>query len=882
MSVESRCPDCGADLPTGMTEGLCPKCLMAAALDSSAEEQAVGNAYAPTTPMPADSPAGFTPPAVALLAEHFPQLEILELLGHGGMGAVYKARQTKLDRMVALKIIRPESADDPAFAERFMREARTLARLSHPNIVGIHDFGEVRVARDPQSPAKGGESRPLYFFIMEYVDGANLREWIESGELLPDEALAIVAQVCESLQYAHDEGVVHRDIKPENILLDSKGRVKIADFGLAKLAVRTPEDFTLTATHQVMGTPRYMAPEQMAGSRHVDQRADIYSLGVVLYEMLTGTVPLGHFEPPSKGSSLDPRLDGIVLQCLASDPDRRYQEVSELAHDIWQLGRESHGGHPTRVEWPGPSTLLGNAADWFIKDGVRGGGIARGLTHPSAPAIAAILLCLAGIANVFSVWYVATEYIGDVDAPADSPPSDYTGEVPGPKRGYQSPYGAAHASICFAFALVLFAIWTPTSIPRWRPWSLLSIGMLLASIAVRAIMVYRPYSHLPQQDLWDDGCLVGFGIGIALLVAGAWDLRLWLSGPSLPKRRPRRPFGRSADSASSLPAKPSSTLSGGRDWVTLTREQIERDQLPDLCIVCGAETHDRLSKEFGFQAQWAQILTVIGMIFGFFPGLIVAAFTEQRQRIACPVCPAHKNHWSKFVWFASLGWLLCVPFGLAGLLVARLSFHNVFGPSWYAVPCIIVGILVGLIVYGVMLARMAGRRPSIETMSATEVRLRPVSAAFARAAEDGGRESDSSKPTTEADSGEASVPDDIDMIAVKAEVDGPALVMCFTGILMLLGNLVAVGVYLSISDIDQFFWIPIPGLLVGGAMLTGGLSLRKLQSYGWAQLGAVAGLLPVNPGWLLSGPIGAWLLNYILNKDTVRQAFVQGARSRHR
>src|SRR5690606_37057643 len=160
----------------------------------------------------------------------------------------------------------------------------------------------------------------LYYFVMEYVDGVNLRELLTEGALPAAQALAIVPQVCDALQYAHEEGVVHRDIKPENILLDSRGRVKIADFGLATLAAPTGQDFTLTATHQVMGTPRYMAPEQMAGSRAVDHRADIYSLGVVFYEMLTGQVPAGHFEPPSRHAAVDTRLDEIVLRALARDP----------------------------------------------------------------------------------------------------------------------------------------------------------------------------------------------------------------------------------------------------------------------------------------------------------------------------------------------------------------------------------------------------------------------------------------------------------------------------------------------------------------------------------------------------------------------------------
>ncbi|MGI9474555.1 MAG: serine/threonine-protein kinase, partial [Rubripirellula sp.] len=238
-------------------------------------------------------------PDPASLASHFPDLEIGELLGQGGMGAVYRARQTKLDRHVALKIIRPESAEDPSFTERFNREARTLARLNHPNIVAVYDFGEVTVVGDD------GGQRILYYFLMECVDGANLRQLLQAGELNAGRALSIVSQICDALQFAHDEGIVHRDIKPENILVDTRGRLKIADFGLAKLLSEDATDYTLTGTHQVMGTPRYMAPEQMEGARAVDHRADIYSLGVVFYEMLTGELPLGRFDPPSKRSAVD-------------------------------------------------------------------------------------------------------------------------------------------------------------------------------------------------------------------------------------------------------------------------------------------------------------------------------------------------------------------------------------------------------------------------------------------------------------------------------------------------------------------------------------------------------------------------------------------------
>ena len=325
MTEAKTCPKCGAEVPANGPAGICPKCLMQAGLEES-RASAGGSGYEATA-----SSGRFAPVEPQILAPYFPDLEILELLGHGGMGAVYKSRQTKLDRLVALKIIRPESADDPAFAARFQREARTLARLNHPNIVAVYDFGEVAFAGSEDEDAP---PRTVYYFLMEYVDGANLRQVIQGGGLEPQQALSIVPAICEALQYAHDEGVVHRDIKPENILLDQRGRVKIADFGLARLASGSERDFTLTDTDQVMGTPRYMAPEQMEGAHDVDHRADIYSLGVVFYEMLTGQTPAGHFDPPSKKVQIDVRIDDVVLRSMAREPERRYQQVSQIKTDV--------------------------------------------------------------------------------------------------------------------------------------------------------------------------------------------------------------------------------------------------------------------------------------------------------------------------------------------------------------------------------------------------------------------------------------------------------------------------------------------------------------------------------------------------------------------
>jgi predicted Ser/Thr protein kinase len=253
------------------------------------------------------------------LAGQFPQLDNFEHLGRGGMGVVYKARQRQLNRLVAVKILPPSVGDDPAFAERFTREAQALAQLNHPNIVQVYDFGR---------------TEEFFYFVMEYVDGVNLRALIRDGKLKPEEALKIVPQICEALQFAHDEGIVHRDIKPENILIDKKGRVKIADFGLAKLLGRAPEELSLTGTGQLMGTLGYMAPEQLQQAHTVDHRADIYSLGVVFYEMLTSQLPIGRFEPPSKKVQVDVRLDQVVLRALENEPDRRYQHASEIKSDV--------------------------------------------------------------------------------------------------------------------------------------------------------------------------------------------------------------------------------------------------------------------------------------------------------------------------------------------------------------------------------------------------------------------------------------------------------------------------------------------------------------------------------------------------------------------
>ncbi|MGA3267849.1 MAG: protein kinase [Verrucomicrobiota bacterium] len=354
MSNESapKCPQCGAPLPEHAPAGLCPACLMALNLKTE-------------TVFTDDTPAAEPPLPPEQIAPHFPQLEILECLGRGGMGVVYKARQKTLNRLVALKLLAPERVRDAKFAERFAREAQALAALNHPNIVTIYDFGQA-----------GG----FYYLLMEFVDGVNLRQLLRARKFTPEEALAIVPPLCDALQFAHDRGIIHRDIKPENLLLDKAGRVKVADFGIAKLVDAEPfgvppsggpdrlkpELPTLTDAGKVMGTPSYSAPEQKTDPQRVDSRADIYSLGVVFYEMLTGELPGKRIEPPSKKVQIDVRLDEVVLRALEQKPELRYQQASEVKTMVETIAATGSAASPTAA--PG---LVEPEAEKFARDIIR-------------------------------------------------------------------------------------------------------------------------------------------------------------------------------------------------------------------------------------------------------------------------------------------------------------------------------------------------------------------------------------------------------------------------------------------------------------------------------------------------------------------------------
>ncbi len=293
-----------------------------------------GAAGSPESPQP-DLAGELLPPG-SLLGQY--RLE--EVIGEGGMGRIYRATHLHLDRVLAIKVLAPRLSKDAALVQRFQREARALARLSHPHIVSIHDMGSQ------------GE---VHYFVMEYVEGVNLRQLMATGEVTPQRALALVARICDALHYAHDCGIVHRDIKPENILIDKAGQPRVADFGLAKVLRGDAAPANLTGTNVVLGTYNYMAPEQKRSAK-VDHRADIYAVGVVLYELLTGKLPAGHFPPPSRSAQVDATVDQLVLKALQAEPEQRYQSAHDLGSDI---DSALHGQQRTDAT---PTQRLGTAA----------------------------------------------------------------------------------------------------------------------------------------------------------------------------------------------------------------------------------------------------------------------------------------------------------------------------------------------------------------------------------------------------------------------------------------------------------------------------------------------------------------------------------------
>ncbi len=304
-------------------------------------EQPAGKAAGKADPPKAARPQQTAPGGQEL---KIPGFELFEVIGKGGMGKVYRARQQSLDRVVAIKVLNEDLAKHKSFIKRFEKETASLAAMSHPNISAIIDRGNV-----------GG----IYYFVMEYIDGPSMRQQINRGHMELAECLDLFTTLCKAVAHAHQRGVIHRDLKPENVLFTTDGVLKVVDFGLANIL--DPERrWEMTRTKVSMGTVNYMAPEQRRDAKHVDHLADVYSLGVMLYELLAGELPLGRFEPPSKfRSEVDPRLDRLVLKMLDFEPERRPQKLELVVATLASLGQpapkaEQAPPEPAQPEEQGP------------------------------------------------------------------------------------------------------------------------------------------------------------------------------------------------------------------------------------------------------------------------------------------------------------------------------------------------------------------------------------------------------------------------------------------------------------------------------------------------------------------------------------------------
>lgn len=270
--------------------------------------------------------------------------ELIDVIGQGGIAEIYKARQKSLDRTVAIKMIFPEWMKDPEIVHRFHREAITIAGLNHPNIVHVIDKGEV-----------GGR----YYFVMEYVDGTSFKEILYDGKIPIREKLEIMIGTLKGLDYAHKNGVIHRDIKPANILIDKNRNALLADFGIAQILHKS--DYEHTRPDIVMGTLAYMSPEQRESSSRIDHTSDIYAVGVMIYEILTGKRPAGRFQLPSElNPKLPKRFDALVSRCLDENPSGRYQSAGALKDDLLNILMGSGPGSATfKKEMAGVEALIG-------------------------------------------------------------------------------------------------------------------------------------------------------------------------------------------------------------------------------------------------------------------------------------------------------------------------------------------------------------------------------------------------------------------------------------------------------------------------------------------------------------------------------------------
>jgi tRNA A-37 threonylcarbamoyl transferase component Bud32 len=481
MTAARFCPQCGKPLSSDAPQGLCAECLLKAALPGqSAVESSATGLYGPSS-------ATAIAPEAGVRLKYFGDYELLEEVARGGMGVVWKVRQTSLNRDVALKMIRAGALASPEEVQRFLREAEAAANLQHPNIVAIHEVGE-----------HGGQ----HYFSMDYVAGRDLGAIVKDGPLPAWRAARYVKIIAEAIHFAHQRGTLHRDLKPQNVLIDAADQPRITDFGLAKIM---KDDGRLTQSGVVMGSPSYMPPEQAAG-RHGDigPASDVYSLGAMLYELLTGRPPFRaatalatlrdvmEAEPAAPRrllGTIPPDLETICLKCLEKAPAARYPTARALAEELDRFLK----GEPIQAR---PASAVRKTVSWARR-------------HPGALAALAALVMVALALGVF--------YLFEENAFLRAQQADPTlARVP----------GSRHESLEF---------WTAFSIFPMAAGVFLSLYVLLRSrglslrTATSSAMQNRPLQPLDERTrrVATGAGLILVGCGVMLLMitiqAKVWE-----------------------------------------------------------------------------------------------------------------------------------------------------------------------------------------------------------------------------------------------------------------------------------------------------------------------------------------------------------------------
>ncbi|NNC88209.1 MAG: protein kinase [Akkermansiaceae bacterium] len=321
----------------------------------------------------------FEAPGIEEVHELLPAYDVLDFIAQGGMGAVYRARQISLDRAVAIKILPREFGEDADFRKSFEAEAKAMARLNHPNLIGVYDFGEVQ---------------GMPYIVMEFVDGKALHYSAHGKAIEQEEAARLTLGICEGLAHAHDAGILHRDIKPANILLDSKKRPKIGDFGLAR-PIESDDH-----SEMVFGTPGYSAPEIMGDSSKIDKRSDVYSTGVILYELLTGELPGEQYVPASKMADVDPRFDKIIRRATHPSPGMRFADAGAMADEVRKI--------VDALQKPGASKIVRGTVTAPAASGEAPPAPASPMKHAHVgtnwPLMRNIVIIVVLLAAIFGVW----------------------------------------------------------------------------------------------------------------------------------------------------------------------------------------------------------------------------------------------------------------------------------------------------------------------------------------------------------------------------------------------------------------------------------------------------------------------------------------------